>query len=128
MIIFVGDKPSRRMAQGAKPFEGAKCEARLLYWICQLLTGHAVEDKDYRIINACDYIEGFKVINDNPKIMEIHNRDYCYIALGNNASKALKNIPHYKLPHPSLRNRQLNNKKFIAKKLKECKDYIKKNI
>ena len=48
------------------------------------------------------------------------------IALGNTASKALNKlkIKHFKLPHPSPRNRLLNNKKFITKQLKECRKYI----
>ena len=45
------------------------------------------------------------------------------IALGNNASKAIQG-EHFKLPHPSRLNRQLNDKEFIANRLKLCKDWL----
>lgn len=49
------------------------------------------------------------------------------VALGNTASKALEliNKDHFKLPHPSPRNRQLNNLQFINCKLDSCLKYIK---
>jgi len=47
------------------------------------------------------------------------------IALGNIASEALTKIgvKHFKLPHPSGLNRKLNDKNYINKVLKECKEY-----
>jgi len=109
MIIFVGDKPSPRMKPGAKPFEGAACEKRLKEWIKQLNVDN------FEIKNQCD-IKGISYFCNEPTIV---------IALGNVASKVLASIPHFKLPHPSGRNRQLNDKEFIANKLKECKDYLR---
>ena len=51
------------------------------------------------------------------------------IALGNSASVALKmlKLEHYKLPHPSSKNRKLNNKDELQNELKECKVYIYEN-
>ena len=54
----------------------------------------------------------------------------CYnarvIALGNFASEALTKIgvEHFKLPHPSPLNRQINDKSYISDQLSKCKDYI----
>jgi len=48
-----------------------------------------------------------------------------YVALGNNASRALYGIPHFKLPHPSPKNRKLNDKEFIASELQKCYSYLK---
>lgn len=47
------------------------------------------------------------------------------IALGEFASYALTKIgvDHFKLPHPSGLNRQINDKSFVKQKLKECKKY-----
>lgn len=47
------------------------------------------------------------------------------IALGNVASEALIkiNVDHFKLPHPSGLNRKLNDKKYVTRVLKECKEY-----
>lgn len=48
------------------------------------------------------------------------------IALGNFASNALKSISvsHFKMPHPSPRNRLLNDTLFEANILNECRNYL----
>lgn len=114
MIIFVGDKPSLGMKPGAAPFEGAKCEQRLNFWIHSVLP--LFELDSYEIINQCDYKPFF------PDDFLFHK----IVALGQVASNALtrSGIPHFKLPHPSGRNRQLNDKAFISQKLEECKKWI----
>ena len=120
MIIFIGDSPSSRMKPGDPPFKGAACEKRMMQW------KRRVVPMRYKMmylrgilttktINQCDHtwLELFMMASSN--IM---------IAFGNNASKALKNIPHFKLPHPSGQNRQINDKEFVDKRLYECKKYI----
>jgi len=113
MIVFVGDKPSSKMKPGARPFEGASCEPRLYEWLNTLLGPQDL----FKIINQCDYAYA--------NLYAVHIRDKVkYVALGNNASDALGKIPHFKLPHPSGMNRQINNKEFIEKKLKECRSWL----
>lgn len=109
MILFVGDKPSPKMKPGAKPFQGAACEKRLMKWIKTLTR------EEYAICNTTDehfirWIQWMEPV----------------IALGNNASKKLTDgkVPHFKLPHPSGRNRQLNDKEFIELRLSECKEWL----
>lgn len=129
MIIFVGDKPSTKMKPGARPFEGAACEKRLYEWIRAVLPAPREMNWEY---------PAFKVINK----VDVTYLDLCenircgvlFIALGNAAAKELQcvshcgiGVPHFKLPHPSGRNRQINDKEFIDKKLKECKDWIKRS-
>jgi hypothetical protein len=48
------------------------------------------------------------------------------LALGSFASKCLRviNKSHFKLPHPSPRNRLMNNKEFVKNSLSECKEYL----
>jgi hypothetical protein len=48
------------------------------------------------------------------------------VALGNVASSCLKKmgVEHYKLPHPSPRNRLLNDKSFESACLESCRSYI----
>jgi hypothetical protein len=48
------------------------------------------------------------------------------VALGGFASRVLDklNVEHFKLPHPSPRNRLLNDKEFERAELKRCKEYI----
>lgn len=118
MIIFVGDKPSPRMKPGARPFEGSNCEDRLHRWIYTLIGMLDESITKWDIINQCDYA--------HVNFVAMTLRDGCkLVALGNNASKALGSIPHFKLPHPSGKNRQVNNKKFIDKKLSECREWLK---
>lgn len=112
MILFVGDKPSPKMKTGAKPFEGSACEKRLKEWI------KAVTDTQYIIVNQTDEM----YFNFFVSAMLLYNRPM--IALGDNASKALGRKKHFKLPHPSGLNRQINDKAFINGKLAECKKYI----
>jgi uracil-DNA glycosylase len=116
MILFVGDKPSPKMKPGAKPFEGAACEARLKAWIKELgLTLNNYERNSCCIINQIDLARS--------ELLVTVCKPYI-VALGNNASKALGKIPHFKLPHPSGRNRQINDKSYIEARLAECKKYI----
>lgn len=116
-VIFVGDKPSPKMKSGAKPFEGAGCEKRLKAWITLLTRGDIfTARRKYRVVNQCDYKPFF------PDDFNFHP----VIALGEEASRALtkSNIKHFKLPHPSGRNRILNDKSFVMKKLIECKKWL----
>jgi hypothetical protein len=48
------------------------------------------------------------------------------VALGNTAADALDRlgIVYFKLPHPSPRNRKLNDKTYINALLRNCKDYL----
>lgn len=110
MVLFVGDEPSAQ-TDPSVAFKGAACEKRLMSWIKKLTDGKA------RIINRVD--PDFDLI-----VFAVFAYGYPIIALGDKASKALKNIKHFKLPHPSGRNRQLNCSKFLDNKLKECKKYI----
>ncbi len=110
MILFVGDRPSK-YTDPDHPFKGARCEPKLLSWIKQLSI-----DK-YRIINRVDpdfeIVIFVQMVNERP-----------IIALGNNASKALKHYKHFKLPHPSGRNRKLNDKEYEISILKQCKEWL----
>jgi uracil-DNA glycosylase len=115
VVIFIGDRPSPRMKKNAEPFEGAACEKRLKEWIRFLIESSLY----YKVINQCDWTyHDFHVL-----LLQQHK----IVALGNNASKALGDIPHFKLPHPSGLNRQINNKAFVKKQLKLCKKWINKN-
>lgn len=48
------------------------------------------------------------------------------VALGNTASSALDALhrDYFKLPHPSPRNRLLNDRVFVANQLLSCKTYL----
>lgn len=118
ILVFVGDKPSSKNLDPKVPFVGTPSHKVLLKWIDKLavknyilLNSHSDEDK-IKLKEACS------------------QKAYKCMALGNNASKVLENlkIEHLKLPHPSPRNRLLNNKSFIDSELEKCNNYINKGV
>lgn len=120
MILFVGDKPSAKMKPGARSFEGAACEKRLMEWI-NYLSPNSIIGRDYVVFNSYkmpDEDYGWLVLATVSK--------YPIITFGNSAHKRLKKLGYesFKLPHPSGRSRQINDKEFIAKKLAECKEWL----
>lgn len=112
-VLFVGDKPSSKNTDPSVAFVGTRSKLKLEYWAMKL----NISPNGYYTINRIDFDFPIRVIN------AIYLGDPI-IALGNNASKALDKIPHFKLPHPSPRNRQLNDPKFIEEKLKACKKWL----
>lgn len=127
IIVFVGDKPSPRMKSGAKPFQGAACEKRLKEWIDFLIP--KFQQNWVHIYNSTPADIG-KLLHDSHK----WDSNYClpegkvrYITLGANSHKWISRyFPFhvYCLPHPSGRNRLLNNKPLLEKKLAECKKWL----
>jgi len=119
-IIFVGDRPSKRNTDPKIAFAGTASEKRLFDWIIEL------DIFTYQAVNAYQ-------LNGRADIDSwIHLRKHMLtpiVALGNNAAKALDllKIPHFKLPHPSGRNRKLNDKNYIAEELKKCKEWLREN-
>ena len=67
----------------------------------------------------CSHLDKEWIIN------QLHGHDKV-VALGSKVSQVLSslNIEHFKMPHPSPRNRQLNDKTFEQKMIAECKQYI----
>ena len=71
----------------------------------------AVKKKDVDFDRLKDLVEGHTKV----------------LALGAFSSSCLSviNRSHFRLPHPSPLNRQMNDKEFIKKTLAECKEYLK---
>lgn len=113
-VLFVADCPSSKNIDPNIPFIGTKSHEKFSGWTEQMGMNEFLVMNSHTPVLLhfvkLRYYEGYKLI-----------------ALGNNASSRLKgmSIPHFKLPHPSPRNRQLNSKEFINKKLEECKQYLK---
>lgn len=131
-ILFVGSNPSTKNTNPNIPFEGTRSEKVLLNWIKYL------ELQNYEVMNIFDETTE----NNRPLTKreikkslasfknKIKDKEYDkIIALGSSASTALKllKITHYRLMHPSPRNRQLNDQNFVDNQLKECKVYIYEN-
>lgn len=115
MILLVGDRPSKRTDPDV-PFKGAACEPRLKNWINNITK----DIKEVRVVNTTSPHFLLAVIMAGMANIPI-------IALGNNASAALRKefVPHFKLPHPSGRNRQINDELYIKIRLSCCRGYVK---
>jgi len=137
-IIFVGDKPSTKNLDSNVPFVGTQSYKKLLEWIWEM----DIDIHDVKIINKED------VARESLKYSRGYKRKW--IALGSNAEEVIKNLDielitimgpvhgnrklelysvkgkfdHFKLPHPSPKNRKLNDKKWIKQQLKECKEWL----
>lgn len=111
-VLIVGDSPSQFNTDTNVAFKGAKCEARLKEWIDYLGI------KPTLINRTCENFEYWVRLYKTSKEP--------IIVLGNNAEQAVKRMgaEYFKLPHPSGRNRQLNDKKFIEVKLLECSVWL----
>lgn len=119
-VLFVGDKPSRLNTNPGVAFIGTPSYRNLCKWIAKM------QIPDFTMVNSNDRNVLLPAVygchRDN---MGVH----CVVALGNVASKRLDllAIKHFKLPHPSPLNRQLNNEYFIDEKLYECYRYLMEN-
>ena len=78
----------------------------------------------YDFMNCSDEVgQKYTIDYESLKVTSKYDK---VIALGNVASDSLKklDIIHFKMPHPSGLNRQLNDKEFEKKKIKECYNYL----
>jgi uracil-DNA glycosylase len=124
-VWFVGSNPSRKNDDRMTPFYGTRSMLTLSAWIATLgIT-------NYEMINASNEFEvdGKVVITDRDLLRlgrTLKNQGRCVVALGKIASDALKrlDIVHYRLPHPSPRNRLLNDPIFIEGELAKCREYL----
>lgn len=114
MVLFVGDCPSKLNKNPDVAFVGSKSEKVLQSWI------QKINPKQAYLMNSH---KPLLIV----QIEVSYNLGDAVVALGNVASKRLEKagIPHFKLPHPSPRNRKLNDPKYIDSELKKCKNYLK---
>lgn len=127
MLITSGtmQTASKILVVGINPANKSKSQTlkRLNRWMDELNIKHysfmnciftkgvySADQVDYSLISQ--YLMGIKY--------------YKILALGGFSSNVLDKIKidHFKLPHPSPRNRKLNDKTFETNILKECKKYI----
>jgi hypothetical protein len=114
-VVFVGDRPSKKNLDPNIAFVGTPSFKNLYKWI------EKMEVSSFTMVNSYTH-------EDHVQICQIYNgKGVKFVALGNEAEKQLKHlfIQHFKLPHPSPRNRLLNNEKFIDSELEKCKNYLK---
>lgn len=114
-VLVIGINPSHRKKFKNNTFD------RLYRWMDHL--GY----KHYSFSNVIPEMGDYssKMV-DNEWVSSLVNGHDKIIALGGFASKALTKcgIEHFKMPHPSPRNRLLNCKNYEKEVLAECKEYL----
>jgi hypothetical protein len=123
-VLVIGQQPARQWMPGYVVKNGTL--RRLFSWMS------ACDVKSFSFLNLMQEIDqraperaDYDAVAFSWSYM-LGNGGVRVIALGGKASAALTRlgIHHFKLPHPSGRNRQLNDKRFEANILQRCKDYI----
>lgn len=120
MIIFVGDKPSAKNKDPNVPFVGTKSYKKLLEWIWEM----DIDISKVHMMNAENWWKYTPKCGLRP--------EHKYIVLGKNAETKFKQIKtihgdnhcYFKIDHPSGLNRKLNDKKYVKKMLKECREWL----
>lgn len=123
VVLFVGSNPSNASTMDVAFHGSTKSSKILSQWISN------IKDKLPVYINVMSK----KTENNRPlkkseinsnldqlsKMLDTIKPDYV-VALGKTASTALTllRVTHYDMPHPSGRNRKLNNKQYVAEKIK----------
>lgn len=125
-IAIVGLNPSSKNTDPNTPFAGTMSEKRLQSWIEYLGL------KDYFLMNLSNRVESdsrLASVSDEELEQARQNlRSFRHIiALGSKVSQNLRklNVPHWRLPHPSGRNRLLNDPKYVRMELDKCKQNLK---
>jgi uracil-DNA glycosylase len=117
-VLIVGQNPGNNPR--AAKFRNHTID-RLNQWCDELGITH------YGFVNAVTHQGECKIKDvDFARLKECVNGQVAVIALGVFASKCLEiiNRSHFRLPHPSPRNRLMNDKEFIKNALTECKEFL----
>lgn len=127
-ILFIGPCPRTKNTDPNIPFAGTKSANVIMDWIYYM----NLYQYNLMFINVSNRINSKDFTVD--EILTLHHitlphtirLSYNIIAFGDQVSNVLKfdKIEHFKLPHPSGRNRQLNDQKFINNRLDLCKQYL----
>jgi hypothetical protein len=112
-VLVVGLNPSKKHAKSSTL-------KNLVKWL------------DYLNLNTVSFTNlyhGYEIDSNQSlhQIKDIANEYLKVIALGNQVSSALQSlaIDHFKLPHPSGRNRKLNDHNYVHERLEMCKNYLR---
>lgn len=118
-LLLVGDKPSKKNTNPRVAFVGTQSFKTIQKWLNVILDEKATistvnrVDPEFSVVLIRASMKGFKIL-----------------AFGEEAAQALLNagvVNFFKLPHPSGRNRKLNNKVYVDEMLLKCKAWIEEN-
>jgi len=114
---------SRLLIVGQNPAKPKKSKSititRVEQWTKRL------KEDNWSFMNCSDEVGNNYTIDYERLLSEATKYDRV-IALGNVASKALTKVgvDHFKMPHPSGLNRQMNDPAFVDRKIEECYNYL----
>jgi len=125
LVAFVGSNPSECNPDPNIAFVGTRSYSVLSKWLDRLLR----KEDTAVFFNVSNVItkRKLRVREYQLDILQQNLRPFKrVVALGETAADALTKlkISHFPLPHPSPRNRVLNNKKALAQSLGLCKTWI----
>lgn len=115
-LLIVGDKPSSKNKDPKVAFIGTPSYKRIQQWLKDM----GLEGSRIFLINRVDP-------SFHTSVIHATLADYKILALGAEAQKALQLLGvlnYFTLPHPSGRNRKLNNKKYVDQILADCKRWV----
>jgi uracil-DNA glycosylase len=122
-VLFVAQNP-KHPENLEKPMEGTRSGTILGDWLLEL----GLKREDVKIINASiRFGQRLKKSDrDAQAILAEARKVTKVVALGRYAGDTLLDlsIPHFRLPHPSGLNRQLNDRSFIHDELALCRSYL----
>lgn len=126
MIFFIGEGPSSKNKNPSVPFVGTRSYKRLLEWIWALdidVTEVVLANLEHIKL----YGTGHVAIEQPNMLCDFDFEQDVIIALGSVVGKDLDklNIPHFKMPHPSFRNRKLNDPEVEVREIEICRDWLK---
>ncbi len=126
LIYFVADAPAPDNISPLVPLVGTGSYKNLLKWIGDM----DIDITRVRMYNQSDDPFGNTIsrltLNKAVELDQIK-----VIALGQKASNYLSNVgvdEYFVLPHPSPKNRLLNDKEYVSIKLSNCKKYIYEGV
>lgn len=122
MIVFVGDKPSKKNIDPEVPFVGTRSYKTLLAWIYKM----DIDISKVATVNATDHPTA------NDWVIMANEENWKVVCLGTNALKAVMqarrewdcSVDIFHLPHPSGSNRKLNDRTWLEGELQKCRNWL----
>jgi uracil-DNA glycosylase len=127
-ILFVGSNPSTSSTEDAAFHSSTMSSKRLMSWLKNI-------DGSFIYINVFNSpTENNRPLKKSEIVLNVDRlkndveaiKPTKIVALGKTASTALEIIgaEHYKMPHPSGRNREINDEEYIKEKVKGLENYV----
>lgn len=129
-ILFIGSNPSEAAGSTVAFWQDTSSAKVLAQWIDQL---GPIEQLFFNNVSPCTTPNNRPLnrseIRENLERLKmlVAMHDAKIVALGRTAERALRMIGEdfYAMPHPSGKNRKLNDKAYVEEKIKGLKNYLK---